>query len=210
MLQCMTRSSSQCVTPSTEWPCTDIVWGRLLHWQRDHFAGAAVPGRRQQQLGLVVHELHAANSSNAEVYGAWWAPAQAKLLQQLLRVCVVTMMHLKKHSWGRLLQVCVETMMHLTCTNMPEAKLSDALDKLKAYGIQNVLALRGDPPKGQETFTVVEGGFACALDLVKYIRCAPGRRMRLFHGPGEVNLGLGCALDLLLCAFGASMDPARG
>lgn len=81
--------------------------------------------------------------------------------------------------------MCVETMMHLTCTNMPEAKLRDALDKLKAYGIQNVLALRGDPPKGQETFTVVEGGFACALDLVKYIRCAPGRRTKLFTGLGK-------------------------
>ncbi len=42
---------------------------------------------------------------------------------------------------------------------------------MKSYGIQNILALRGDPPKGQETFTVVEGGFSCALDLVKYIRC---------------------------------------
>lgn len=79
-------------------------------------------------------------------------------------------------------QVCVETMMHLTCTNMPEEKLRDALDKLKGYGIQNVLALRGDPPKGQESFTVVEGGFACALDLVKYIRRAPGRGPRQGRG----------------------------
>jgi 5,10-methylenetetrahydrofolate reductase len=44
--------------------------------------------------------------------------------------------------------------------------------QVKSYGIQNILALRGDPPKGQETFTVVEGGFSCALDLVKYIRSA--------------------------------------
>jgi len=72
--------------------------------------------------------------------------------------------------------------MHLTCTNMPEEKLRDALDKLKGYGIQNVLALRGDPPKGQESFTVVEGGFACALDLVKYIRRAPGRGPRQGRG----------------------------
>ena len=44
--------------------------------------------------------------------------------------------------------------------------------QVKSYGIQNILALRGDPPKGQDTFEVVEGGFSCALDLVKYIRCA--------------------------------------
>ena len=42
--------------------------------------------------------------------------------------------------------------------------------QLKEIGIQNILALRGDPPKGQDNFEAVEGGFACALDLVKYIR----------------------------------------
>ncbi len=46
--------------------------------------------------------------------------------------------------------------------------------QVKSYGIQNILALRGDPPKGQETFTVVEGGFSCALDLVKYIKAKYG------------------------------------
>ena len=45
-----------------------------------------------------------------------------------------------------------------------------SLMQLKEHGIRNVLALRGDPPKGQDNFVQVEGGFACALDLVKYIR----------------------------------------
>lgn len=67
-------------------------------------------------------------------------------------------------------QVGVETMMHLTCTNMPVDKLEAALQQCKAAGIRNILALRGDPPHGQEHFTQVEGGFACALDLVRYIR----------------------------------------
>lgn len=42
--------------------------------------------------------------------------------------------------------------------------------QVKAEGIQNILALRGDPPKGATTFEAVEGGFSCALDLVAYIR----------------------------------------
>jgi len=63
-------------------------------------------------------------------------------------------------------QVCVETMMHLTCTNMPVEKIDHALETIKANGIQNVLALRGDPPHGQDKFVQVDGGFACALDLV--------------------------------------------
>jgi hypothetical protein len=73
-------------------------------------------------------------------------------------------------------------MMHLTCTNMPQERLTSALDKCKEHGIDNILALRGDPPKGEEKFTQVEGGFACALDLVKFIRWAfalSGRGRRL-------------------------------
>ncbi|KAI8009361.1 putative methylenetetrahydrofolate reductase [Camellia lanceoleosa] len=70
--------------------------------------------------------------------------------------------------------VCVETMMHLTCTNMPVEKIDHALDSIKSNGIQNVLALRGDPPHGQDKFVQVQGGFACALDLVKHIRSKYG------------------------------------
>lgn len=70
--------------------------------------------------------------------------------------------------------VCVETMMHLTCTNMPVDKIDHALDSIKSNGIQNVLALRGDPPHGQDKFVQIEGGFSCALDLVKHMRSKYG------------------------------------
>ncbi|KVH89086.1 hypothetical protein Ccrd_008948 [Cynara cardunculus var. scolymus] len=70
--------------------------------------------------------------------------------------------------------VCVETMMHLTCTNMPVEKIDHALETIKKDGIQNVLALRGDPPRGQDKFVQIQGGFACALDLVEHIRKSYG------------------------------------
>ncbi|KAL2922405.1 Methylenetetrahydrofolate reductase 2 [Bienertia sinuspersici] len=70
--------------------------------------------------------------------------------------------------------VCVETMMHLTCTNMPVEKIDHALTTIKSNGLQNVLALRGDPPHGQDKFVQVEGGFACALDLVNHMRSKYG------------------------------------
>ncbi|PWA69450.1 methylenetetrahydrofolate reductase 1 [Artemisia annua] len=70
--------------------------------------------------------------------------------------------------------VCVETMMHLTCTNMPVEKIDHALESIKKDGIQNVLALRGDPPRGQDKFVQIQGGFACALDLVEHIRKSYG------------------------------------
>ncbi|KAJ3312573.1 hypothetical protein HDV04_002890 [Boothiomyces sp. JEL0838] len=64
----------------------------------------------------------------------------------------------------------LETCMHLTCTNMPREKIDIALREAKANGIQNILALRGDPPRGQENWTSVETGFSYATDLVRYIR----------------------------------------
>lgn len=67
-------------------------------------------------------------------------------------------------------QLCVETQMHLTCTNMPQEQVEIALNKAKEAGIQNILALRGDPPHGSERWEAVEGGFAHAIDLVKFIR----------------------------------------
>jgi len=74
----------------------------------------------------------------------------------------------------------LNVMMHLTCTNMPKESLKAALTTCKENGIMNILALRGDPPghleKGEksEGFKQVEGGFAYATDLVKYIRAEFG------------------------------------
>lgn len=61
-------------------------------------------------------------------------------------------------------------MMHLTCTNMTKDLIDEALAKCKEYGVKNILALRGDPPKGEEKWTSCEGGFEYASDLVAYIR----------------------------------------
>lgn len=67
-------------------------------------------------------------------------------------------------------------MMHLTCTNMVADKIDEALKFCDTHGIRNILALRGDPPVGQENWEPVESGFACALDLVKHItKTYPGK-----------------------------------
>jgi len=65
--------------------------------------------------------------------------------------------------------------LHLTCTNMekdgdPIKAVQEALQAAYDGGIRNIVALRGDPPEGEKNWTATEGGFACALDLVKYIR----------------------------------------
>lgn len=57
---------------------------------------------------------------------------------------------------------------------MPEEKVKESLRIAKEHGCQNILALRGDPPNGQSTWTPTPGGFTKALDLVKYIRAEYG------------------------------------
>jgi methylenetetrahydrofolate reductase (NADPH) len=52
----------------------------------------------------------------------------------------------------------------------PIEAVRGALQKCLDGGIRNIVALRGDPPHGKEDWTASEGGFACALDLVKFIR----------------------------------------
>jgi methylenetetrahydrofolate reductase (NADPH) len=60
--------------------------------------------------------------------------------------------------------------MHLTCTNMSDGTVDEALQAARNCGIRNIVALRGDPPEGKSDWTASEGGFTCALDLVKFIR----------------------------------------
>ena len=64
----------------------------------------------------------------------------------------------------------MEPNMHLTCTNMPVDLIGKALDGCRAADIRNIVALRGDAPKGAAEWTASDGGFKCALDLVVHMR----------------------------------------
>lgn len=64
----------------------------------------------------------------------------------------------------------LEVMAHLTCVAQTKAEVHEVLTRLNAAGIENVIALRGDPPRGQDNFVPAEGGFAHAADLIEHIR----------------------------------------
>ena len=68
----------------------------------------------------------------------------------------------------------ITAMAHVTCVNATRAELKALLDEYAAAGITNLLALRGDPPKGETRFTPTDGGCAYAKDLIDLIR-ADGR-----------------------------------
>ncbi|CAF2353637.1 unnamed protein product [Rotaria sp. Silwood2] len=63
----------------------------------------------------------------------------------------------------------IDTMLHITCYGAKKAAMLEYLYKAKDCGIRNVLALRGDPPIGEE-WDPAKSDFRYALDLVKFIR----------------------------------------
>jgi methylenetetrahydrofolate reductase (NADPH) len=58
---------------------------------------------------------------------------------------------------------------HLTCVNHTRDEVRAVLEKIRALGCKNILALRGDPPGGGE-FQPASGGFEYAAQLVRFIR----------------------------------------
>ena len=98
------------------------------------------------------------------------------------------------------------TMAHLTCIKHTQAEIGGILDEAARRGIQNILALRGDPPSGEE-WAQTEGGFEFASDLVEFLRerggfgigaagfpeghidCAEGYETDWRHLVGKINCG---------------------
>jgi methylenetetrahydrofolate reductase (NADPH) len=64
----------------------------------------------------------------------------------------------------------IETMVHLTCTGSSRDELGALLDQLARAGIENVLPLRGDPPRGESRQLSHPDGFSHAADFVAFIR----------------------------------------
>ena len=98
------------------------------------------------------------------------------------------------------------TMAHLTCIKHTQAEIGGILDEAARRGIQNILALRGDPPPGEE-WAQTEGGFEFASELIEFLRerggfgigaagfpeghidCAEGFEIDWRHLVGKINCG---------------------
>ena len=59
---------------------------------------------------------------------------------------------------------------HLTCVGSTRDEIRAILEKYQASGIENIMALRGDPPAGQSSFVQTPGGFGKAAELVAFIK----------------------------------------
>ena len=67
-------------------------------------------------------------------------------------------------------EIGLESAAHLTCVGHSRNEVRQILDELVNAGIENVVALRGDPPKGESRFTPHPEGFRYASELTAFIR----------------------------------------
>jgi methylenetetrahydrofolate reductase (NADPH) len=95
-------------------------------------------------------------------------------------------------------EIGIEAMAHLTCVGATREEISDVLEDLRGGGIENVLPLRGDPPKGQETFVKTAGGFGYANELIQFVR-----------GAYPFCLGAACYPEVHPEAASAALDLAN-
>jgi methylenetetrahydrofolate reductase (NADPH) len=64
----------------------------------------------------------------------------------------------------------LEAMAHFTCVNATVPELRASLDRMRDAGVENVLALRGDPPPGAAEWTATDGGLRYSRELIELIR----------------------------------------
>ena len=64
----------------------------------------------------------------------------------------------------------VESACHLTCVGATKTGLDILLQTIYDAGVRNIVALRGDPPEGKETFVQSEDGYSYGNELVEHIR----------------------------------------
>lgn len=70
-------------------------------------------------------------------------------------------------------EIGIEAAAHLTCVGHSRQEIEKVLTELHEKGIENIVALRGDPPKGETEFKPAKDGFRYAAELVAFIRSHP-------------------------------------
>src|SRR6201985_3668751 len=75
----------------------------------------------------------------------------------------------------------IEAMAHLSCVGSTRAELAGVLNEMREAGIENILALRGDPPRGESDWKPHPGGLQYSTELAA-----------LIHADTDVCIGGAC------------------
>jgi methylenetetrahydrofolate reductase (NADPH) len=111
----------------------------------------------ERNLGRALAELSRLSPTFVSVtYGAAGSTTEKRKTIDIVR-------HLKR-DYG------MEAMAHFTCVGATAAELREILDTMRDAGIENVLALRGDPPRGQSEWIPTDGGLSYSRELIELIR----------------------------------------
>src|SRR4051794_17181409 len=111
----------------------------------------------ERNLGAALSELSALDPTFVSVtYGAGGSVEQKHATVEIVS-------HVKER-YG------LEAMAHFTCVGATVDELRAMLDRIAAAGIDNVLALRGDPPRGEVEWKATEGGLSYSRELIELIR----------------------------------------
>jgi methylenetetrahydrofolate reductase (NADPH) len=132
----------------------------------------------------------------------------------------IEIVHRIKEEYG------IEAMAHFTCVGSTVGELRATLDDMAAVGVDNVLALRGDPPAGQEEWTKTPGGLEFSRELVDLMRsdypfsigaaCFPETHIHassaeddLFYLKQKVDAGAGFLITQMFFDNGLYFDFVR-
>jgi methylenetetrahydrofolate reductase (NADH) len=66
-------------------------------------------------------------------------------------------------------ELAIEAMAHLSCVGAAREELAGMLDEMRDAGIENILALRGDPPRGESDWKPHPGGLSYSTELARMI-----------------------------------------
>jgi methylenetetrahydrofolate reductase (NADPH) len=136
----------------------------------------------ERNLGRALAELSRLSPTFVSVtYGAAGSTTEKRKTVDIVK-------HLKR-DYG------IEGMAHFTCVGATTAELREMLDTMRDAGIENVLALRGDPPPGQDEWTATEGGLRYSRELIELIR-----------GEYDFSIGAACFPEVHIHATDAESD----
>nr|GAT48285.1 MTHFR-domain-containing protein [Mycena chlorophos] len=88
--------------------------------------------------------------------------------------------------------------------------IDEALQEAKQRGITNILALRGDPPRGEEEWTPIDPRFKNGTDLVKYIQSNPDYASHFCVGVIYLVLSFGSCQSFFYLSAPHTMSAADG